>query len=64
MGGVCKIVSGCSLSAQDDIAVDTTISDRHNSRAKWYCMHKAKNAMESGDQKLPEPDNFSVVRNA
>lgn len=64
MGRVRKIVPRCSLSAQDDIAVDTTISDRHNSRAKWYCMHKAKNAMETLVPKLPEPDYLSVIGNA
>ena len=64
MSRVCKVVPRCSLSAQDDIAVDTTISDCHDSRAKWYCMHKAKNAMETLVPKLPKPDNLSVIRDA
>jgi hypothetical protein len=41
-----------SLSAQDDIAVYTSISNCHDSRAKGYSIYKAKNAMET---LLPEP---------
>jgi hypothetical protein len=64
VGRVGKIVPRRSLSAQDDIAVDTTISDCHISRAKRYSMHKAKNAMETLIPTLPKPDYFPVVWDA
>lgn len=54
----------CPFSAQNDVTVDTTIPDCHDSRANGYSMHKAKNAMETIClSRLSEPDYFSIVWN-
>ena len=61
MSRVGKVVPRRSLATKDDVAIYAAVSYCHNSRAKVYCMHKAKNAMERA---LSQPDDFPVVRDA